>query len=224
MASKKYSISWENDVPVSFEVNGVQHESLEDIPDETDRLKLEAMMDSSFDAEFDAQFAKMGADVKQNNETPIEKIILPIFSGVAALMLLIAGIASFNNVLKVNREESSPGRVVEMVTERSYVNEEDRVVQEFYYPVVQFVASDGKRRTVQMTEGSSSPAYEVGDEVVVLYEPDHPLDARVKSFGSSAGMWILPAITGTVGIGFLVAVLAVSKVMLSPDIFMAQSG
>ena len=215
MAKKKYSINWEDDAPVSFEVDGVQYESLDDIPDEKDRLKLEAMMDSASDAELDAAFEKMGQEVPKTDDTPIEKIILPIFSGVAVLMLLIAGIASVNNILKVNREESSPGRVIEVVMERSYVNQEDRVVEEFYYPVVQFVASDGKRRSVKMSEGSSSPSYEVGDDVVVLYEPDRPLDARIKSFGSSALMWILPAITGTLGIGFLVAVLAVMRVMSS---------
>ena len=217
MARKKYSINWEDDAPVSFEVDSVQYESLEDVPDEADRLKLEAMMDSASDAEFDAEFEKMGKEAQQTHDTPIEKIILPIFSGVAVLMLLIAGIASVNNILKINREESAPGRVVDMISERSYINEEDRVVQEFYYPVVQFVANDGKRRSVQMTEGSSSPSHEVGDEVVVLYEPDHPLDARIKSFSSSAGMWILPVITGIVGIGFLAAVLAVRKVMSSSE-------
>lgn len=217
MARKKYSINWEDDVAVSFEVNGVQYESLDDVPDETDRIKLEAMMDSTFDAEFDARFEKMGTQAQQTDGTPIEKIILPIFSGIAALMVLIAGVASVNNIVKINREEDAAGRVVEMILDRSYINQEDRVVQEIYHPVVQFVASDGKRRSVKMAEGSSSPSHEVGDEVIVLYEPEHPLDARIKSFSSSAGMWILPAITGTVGIGFLVAVLAVTKVMSSSD-------
>lgn len=217
MARKKYSINWEDDVPVSFEVNGMQFESLDDVPDEKDRLKLEAMMDSASDAEFDAEFEKMGAQIQPADGMPIEKIILPIFSGIAALMLLIAGIASVNNILKINREESAPGRVVEMVSERSYINKEDRVVQEFYYPVVQFVANDGKRRNVKMSEGSSLPSHEVGDEVVVLYEPEHPLDARIKSLSSSAGMWILPAITGILGIGFLVAVFAVMKVISSSE-------
>ncbi len=217
MAKTKYSINWEDDQAVSFEVNGLQYENLDYVPDEKDRLKLEAMLNSAEDAEFDAAFEKMGMDVPETNGTPIEKIILPIFTGVAVVMLLIAGIASFNNILKVNREESSPGRVIEVVKERSYVNQEDRVVEEFYYPVVQFVASDGKRRSVQMSEGSSSPSYEAGDEVVVLYEPEHPLDARIKSLASSAGMWILPAITGILGMGFLVAVLAVMRVMSSTE-------
>jgi len=87
------------------------------------------------------------------------------------------------------------------------------VVEEYYYPVVEFMASDGRRRNIQMSEGSSPPSYEVGDEVVVLYEPDHPIEARIKSLSSTIGMWILPGITGIIGIGFLVAVLVVVKVM-----------
>lgn len=211
--TQKYSINWEDDEPVSFEVNGIQYENLDEVPDEEDRQRLEAMMNSAEDAEFDAEFEKAWKEAKQNQGTPIEKIILPIFTGVAILMLLIAALSSISNIRKIDREESAPGRVVDVRMERSYVNQEDRVVEEFYYPVVQYVASDGKRREVKMSEGSSSPEYEVGDEVVVLYEPDHPIDARIKSLGSTALMWILPGITGILGIGFLIAVLAVVKVM-----------
>lgn len=218
MAKKKYSINWEDDTAVSFEVNGVEYESLDDVPDEDDRLKLEAMMDSDEDAEFDAEFSKMGTDTQQTNETPIENIILPIFTGIAVLMLLIAGIASFKNIAKINREESAIGRVVDMTKQLEYSEEDrDRVIGEAYYPVVEFVAKDGKRRTVPLSEGSYPPAYEVGDEVTILYEPEHPLDARIKSFGSSALVWVLPGITGVVGIGFLVAVLAVRKLMLTEE-------
>jgi hypothetical protein len=214
MPKKKYSINWEDDLPVSFEVDGVQYESLEDVPDEKDRLKLEGMMDSSFDAEFDAEFAKMDKDIQQMNKLPFEKIILGVFTGVAVLMLLIAGIASVNNVLKIGREENAPGRVVDMVQRREYVNEQDRIVEEYYYPVVEYLSLDGKSHRVQMNEGSSSPSFEIGDKVVVLYQPEHPLDARVKSFGSSALMWILPGITGILGLAFLVAVLVVRKYIL----------
>lgn len=212
MAKKKYSINWENDEVVSFEVNGVQYENLDDIPDENDRLKLEAMMDSASDAEFDAEFAQAAKELEQMSKFPMEKVVLGVFTGVAILMLTIAGIATFNNIRKINHEESAPGRVVDVVMERSYVNEQDRVVEEFYYPVVQFTARDYTRRTVKMSEGSSSPSYEVGDGVVVLYDPGHPQDARIKGVGSSALMWILPSITGILGIGFLGAVIAVQWV------------
>jgi hypothetical protein len=53
----------------------------------------------------------------------------------------------------------------------------------------------------------------VGDEVTVLYDPEHPLEARIKSFGSSALLWVLPGITGILGVAFLGAVIAVQKLM-----------
>lgn len=216
MAKKKYSINWEDDVAVSFEVNGVEYTSLEDVPDEKDRLKLESMMDSADDAEFDAEFKKMDEDVQQTGNGSPEKIILSVFTGIAVLMLLIAGIASVNNILKINREESAPGIVVDM-TERLQYDEEDRdrVIGEAYFPVVEFTAKDGRRRQVQLSEGSFPAAYEVGEEVTVLYEPEHPLDARIKSGGSTALMWILPGITGILGLAFLGTVIAVQRFLFS---------
>jgi len=223
MARKKYSINWENDEPVSFEVDGVSYESLDQVPDEMDREKLSAMLDGSLDQQlekefkdFDKEFEKDWQEQKKTSASA-EKIILGAFTGVAVLMLLIAFVSSASAILKMNSEESAPGRVVEIIARREYVNEQDRVVEEYYYPVVEYVSSDGRFHSVQMTEGSSSPSHEVGDEVTVLYNPDRPLEARIKSFGSSALMWILPGITGILGLGFLGAVLAVRRLMPSAE-------
>ena len=217
--AKKYSINWENDEPVSFEVDGVSYERLEDVPDEADRSKLQAMMNASLEEdfekeweEFDREFKKDWEANKKTSAKP-EKLILGIFTGVAVVMLLIALISSASAVLKMKSEESASGRVVEIVQRREYVNQQDRVVQDYYFPVVEFVSKDGRRHSVQMTEGSSAPAHEVGDEVTVLYDPERPLDARIKSFGSSASMWILPGITGILGLAFLSAVFAIRKLM-----------
>jgi hypothetical protein len=67
-----------------------------------------------------------------------------------------------------------------------------------------------------LNEGSNPQSHEVGDEVMVLYGPENPNDARIKSFGSSALMWILPGITGIVGAAFLGAVFVVQKYLFSP--------
>ena len=223
MASKKYSINWENDEPVSFEVDGVSYESLDQIPDETDREKLSAMMDGSLDRQFEKEFKdfdkEFEKDWQEHKKTSAgaEKIILGVFTGVAILMLLIAFVSSASAILKMNSEESAPGRVVEIIERREYVNEQDRVVEEYYYPVVEYISRDGRSHSVQMTEGSSAPSHEVGDEVTVLYNPDRPLEARIKSFGSSALMWILPGITGVLGLGFLGAVMAVRRLMPSTE-------
>ena len=223
MASKKYSINWENDEPVSFEVDGVSYESLDQIPDETDREKLSAMMDGSLDRQFEKEFKdfdkEFEKDWQEHKKTSAgaEKIILGVFTGVAILMLLIAFVSSASAILKMNSEESAPGRVVEIIERREYVNEQDRVIEEYYYPVVEYISRDGRSHSVQMTEGSSAPSHEVGDEVTVLYNPDRPLEARIKSFGSSALMWILPGITGVLGLGFLGAVMAVRRLMPSTE-------
>lgn len=221
MANKKYSISWEDDIPASFEVNGVEYETLDDVPDEKDRRRLESMLletpsdDDVEDVDFnDEEFKQLRKDVERMSKVPVEKIVLWFFSGISMLMLLVAGISSYSALSKLNRELESPGRVVDMIERRQYVNEQDRIVEEFYYPVIDYVSSDGKRHVVQLSEGSNPASYEIGDEVTVLYEPEYPLDARIKSFESSALMWVLPAITGILGIAFLVAVLTVLKVML----------
>ena len=221
MANKKYSISWEDDIPASFEVIGVEYETLDDVPDEKDRRRLESMLletpsdDDVEDVDFnDEEFKQLRKDVERMSKVPVEKIVLWFFSGISALMLLVAGISSYSALSKLNRELESPGRVVDMIERRQYVNEQDRIVEEFYYPVIDYVSSDGKRHVVQLSEGSNPASYEIGDEVTVLYEPEYPLDARIKSFESSALMWVLPAITGILGIAFLVAVLTVLKVML----------
>ena len=220
LAKKKYSINWEDESPISFEVNGVEYETLDDVPDEADRRRLESMLEFSSegdveDVDFnDEEFKQLRKDVEQISKFPVEKVILWIFSGVAGIMLLVAGISSFNTIAKISREASAPGRVVDMIERRQYVNEQDRIVEEYYYPVVEYVSSDGKRHTVQLSEGSNPASYEIGDEVTVLYDPEHPLDARIKSFESSALMWVLPGITGVLGGAFLVAVLVVWKVML----------
>jgi hypothetical protein len=220
---KKYSINWQNDEPVSYEVDGVAYESLDQIPDEGDRAKLEAMMNASMDQEFEKEVAEFDRDFKKEfdaqkkTSVQAEKLILGIFSGVAVLMLLIAFGSAVSAILKMSKEENAPGRVVEIVKRREYVNEQDRVYQDYYFPVVEFVSADGRRHSVQMSEGSSSPSQEVGDEITVLYNPERPLDARVKSFRSSALMWVLPGITGILGLAFLGAVLVVRRFMPSSE-------
>lgn len=57
MPRKKYSINWENDEPVSFEVDAILYESLDQIPGEADRSKLETMMNASVEDEFEKEGA-----------------------------------------------------------------------------------------------------------------------------------------------------------------------
>ncbi|HEY3311018.1 MAG TPA: DUF3592 domain-containing protein [Anaerolineales bacterium] len=206
---KKYSVNWENGEAVSFEVDGVLYESLDQIPNPADMKKLLAMVNAAEDQEF--------FDGPNTGEAkpsfPVEKIILMVFTGVAILMLLIAFFSSASAISTILKQRSAPGRVVDVVAKRQYINEQDRIIEEYYYPVVDFTAGDGHRRSVQMSVGSNTQEYEKGEAVTVLYDPAHPLDAQINDLGTSMLRWILPGITGILGIAFLGAVLVVRKFM-----------
>ena len=210
MSKKKYSIHWESDKAAAFEIDGVVYKSLDEIPNARDLHKIMAMMNAAEDADFD----EPSENGKTSPAIQPEKIILGIFTGVAILMLLIAAIATGSNITRLSKEKSAPGRVVDVVVRREYVNEQDHIIQEYYFPVVDFSTEDGHRRSVQMETGSSSPEYEKGNEVIVRYDPSHPLQARISSAGSAALMWILPGITGILGLVFMGAVVLVQKVSL----------
>jgi len=216
MAKKKYSINWENDEPSSFDIDGVTYNSLDDIPNEKDRNKLAAMVDdfANDDAENVKFDEKEFEELQKAADDPtMERWVLGGFTSIAVVMILVAVIASFLNIQKIAKEESAQGRVVDVVVRREVVDQQNRIVRDFYFPVVEFVAIDGHKRTAQLSEGTDSPYYEKGDEVTVRYDPDHPLDARIKSTGSNMLMWILPGITGILGIAFAGAVFVVKKVM-----------
>ncbi len=216
MPKKKYSINWENDEAQSFEVNGVTYESLDDVPDWKDRDKLAAMLHASSEEDFEeVKFdEKEFEELRKAAENPgMERWVLGGFTAIAVIMLLVTIVSIFSNIQKILKEESVPGMVVDVVKRRELVNEENDIVHDFYYPVIEFVPSDGHKRSLQVNEGSDSPFYEKGDEITVLYDPEHPLDARIKSAGSNALMWVLPSITGILGIAFAGAVLVVKKVM-----------
>ena len=215
MPKKKYSINWENDEAQSFEVNGVTYESLDDVPDWKDRDKLAAMLHASSDDDEEVKFdEKEFEELRKAADDPtMERWVLGGFSAVAVIMLLVTIVSIFSNIQKILKEESVPGMVVDVVKRRELVNEENDIVRDFYYPVIEFVPSDGHKRSLQVNEGSDSPFYERGDEITVLYDPEHPLDARIKSASSNALMWVLPSITGILGIAFAGAVLVVKKVM-----------
>ncbi len=216
MPKKKYSINWENDEAQSFEVNGVTYESLDDVPDWKDRDKLAAMLHASSEEDFEeVKFdEKEFEELRKAAENPsMERWVLGGFTAIAVIMLLVTIVSIFSNIQKILKEESVPGIVVDVVKRRELINEENDIVRDFYYPVIEFVPSDGHKRSLQVNEGSDSPFYEKGDEITVLYDPEHPLDARIKSASSNALMWVLPSITGILGIAFAGAVLVVKKVM-----------
>jgi len=184
--SKKYSVNWQDGKVVSVEVNGKQYKSPDEVPDPEDQLELELLMSKAGDVEF-AEPAK----------DPLTKIILSLFLGIGVLMLAISAIAAVFTVRYFSREVSARGNVVDFVVRT------DSDGQEYYYPVVEFALPDGSMQRVPLSVGNWPPAYVKGEAVMVLYDQEQPLKARIQSFSGAFDKWILTMIPGFLGIVFV---------------------
>jgi hypothetical protein len=158
----------------------------------------------SFSREFEADLREL-----RKNATQGTKLILFIFLGVASIVLTVAAFSTLH-VLRIQaREEEAPGRVVDLVVRTRRDSTTQETVQ-VAYPVVEFAVPGQHPQTAQMAEGSSPPAYAIGDEVTVVYDAQQPGRARIKSLSSTLLRWLVPAISAVVGTAFvLAAILAV---------------
>jgi len=219
--SKKYSVNYEDDRLVSVEVDGVLYDDPEQIPDPQDRDKILQLMagsseddfddffDEDFDRNFEAEFQEL-----ERQSARFPTLIVGVFLAIAVIMLAIAAISGYFNFRRLSREKSASGQVVNLVVRRSQ-SDSNQESQEYYYPVIEYILPDGSRQHVQLSEGSWPPSYSVGEPVTVLYDPGHPQDARIQSLSSTLLMWIVPGVTGLVGIAFLIAMVVVFK--MRPD-------
>jgi Ca2+/Na+ antiporter len=214
--AKKYSVNVDdNDEVVSVEVDGVVYKHPDDIPDPEDRARILSLMDQSSDDDFDPEFEKAFENFdeefremeSQSAKFPV--LIVAIFLIVAGITLTISTISAINSSRTVAREQKAPGEVVDLTVRKSqggYDSEGTyQAPQDYYYPIVAFSLPDGTIKTVQLSEGSWPPAYEKGEQVTILYDPAKPINARIQSTTSDILLWLLPGITGVIGVGFLIA-------------------
>lgn len=218
--AKKYSVQMEGEEIVSVEVDGVAYTDPEDIPDKHDRKKIKNLIAAQADAEdgsvddadlgLDREFAAEIQEMEKQSAI-FPKLLAGIFGAIAAISLAVAGFSAYSAAQTVSREVPAPGEVIELV-DRLSRDSETGVVTIYSYPVVAFTPSGQAQRTVQMSEGSSPPEYEPGDQVTVLYDPAQPRSARIKSFSSDLLLWLLPGITLVVGAAFGAVTFVVIKV------------
>lgn len=198
--AKKYAVHVEDGEVISVEVDGKKYPGPEQIADPRDRAKIERMIDGALADDEDFAPAEPAGATTGGDPT---KIILGVFLGVAALMLLITAIAGFFAAQRMGREQQAQGTVVEMV------RRSDSESGAYYYPVVAYLVQGKGILTVELPTGSYPPAYEVGEVLSLRYDPRQPGDVRVQSPLGFLDLWILPLITGFLGVAFLGAVLMV---------------
>jgi hypothetical protein len=197
---KKYSINVEDGKLVSVEVDGVEYLNADDIPGEDDRQVVQWLVMGTPDivaGEADE------ADGPSKAFAALPSVVLWIFGGVAALMLVITLVAAISTSRALSREVSAPGRVVDLIP----VAGSDGGI--LYRPVIDFTGVDNERYIVPAGSASRPPAYDVGEPVEIRYDPADPETARVASFWGNVGQYTLALITGVLAIAFLGATVLV---------------
>lgn len=225
---KKISVTMDGDEVSSIEIDGRKYTSPDEIVNAEDRKKVERMIANAEEAEDEAdtdvdadadfenffseeekeQFRQMDRDAKK-----FPPLIAGIFGLVSAITLIIAIISGIGAYRQQSAELSAQGMVVDTVVRTSTDSETgDRT--DYSHPVVSFDAANGRHYEIELAEGSYPPEYLEGDSVTILYNPERPQQARIKSTSSTMLLWLLPAITGTVGLAFLGAAVMVYKMLM----------
>ncbi len=110
----------------------------------------------------------------------LSKIFIIVIGGLT-LMLFIYVLGRSMNFLRSCVQ--TKGKVKDIVISRSQNN--------LYTPVIEFTGPSKKHFSFSPNSSSTSPGYEIGEEVTVIYDPEFPEDAKIKSFFE---LWMVPII------------------------------
>jgi hypothetical protein len=213
--SKSYKVNWKDGEVTSVVISGVRYRTLDQIPDAADRTAVLKLIEQREDEEFDKAFSDKEfvaeSQASQGQAALIPRIIVAVFLAVSVIMLGIAAVSATGAWRGLSREASAPASVVDF---ESYL---DSSGQRFYRPIVEYVMPDGAVQRAGLSESSTTPGYEIGQEIAILYDSEQPSHARMDSRESALLMWIVPIITGFIGVVFLGATL-LAVWLLKPEL------
>ncbi|HHT8996859.1 TPA: DUF3592 domain-containing protein [Burkholderia cenocepacia] len=95
---------------------------------------------------------------------PGKDALLALMIGV--VLFVLAGVLAITAGREPGNLVRAPGTVVRIV--------QDSDAMHAYRPIVAYLANDGQRREVAGNTASTVPAYDIGENVDVLLDPDHP--------------------------------------------------
>ncbi len=85
---------------------------------------------------------------------------------IGVVLFVLAGVLAVTAGRELGHLVRAPGTVVRIV--------QDSDAMRAYRPIVAYLANDGQRREVAGNTASTVPAYDIGENVDVLLDPDHP--------------------------------------------------
>ncbi len=107
---------------------------------------------------------------------------LLVFVGLCCLPIVVGLLLLWTTAAFVKSAARTTGTVTEIELTRSNVR------HYVYFPTITFADTDGKMHEFKVTWGSSEYAYEVGDTVPILFDPQDP-----SSFRIDKGLWTWPS-------------------------------
>lgn len=126
----------------------------------------------------------------------VVRLVFGIFA-VVGLGLLIGGLFSFQHTRHfLQSAVPAPGVVIENVWRETNTNSG---TSGSFYPRIHFRTADGQEISFITNTGASPPSHRVNEPVTILYDPQEPHNASIKSF---TDLWLLPTILGGLGIVF----------------------
>lgn len=113
-----------------------------------------------------------------------------------ALFVLAMGVFSLKDDINFKSKAVLIDAVVTGMKNESQVNSRDNTVRTGKAPIVSYTSLDGKRYTCETDSYSTPPAYYIGQNVKVYYDPAHPDYARMgNSIGKSISLTVIGAIS-----------------------------
>lgn len=103
------------------------------------------------------------------------------------------------------------GMVVDVVSRVANTNSGNRT---FYYPVVEFRTATGELIRFESTLGGNPPAFQTGEQVEVLYDPQAPQSALINTWENWLPVYIFLGAGGVmIGLGGLMTFDLVLKLL-----------
>ena len=126
------------------------------------------------------------------------KLVKLIFFGFGNIWIAFGVFFFIDAKLFSSESYSATGTVVELKKVRRLSNSTSRSTSHVttYYPVVRYQTKNGKNVTFTSSSGSYPSPYKRGDRVTILYDPENPKKARIKSFRS---LWLAPILCFGIG-------------------------
>ncbi len=114
------------------------------------------------------------------------KLFSIIFGGVGLILLAVGAYLYFREAAFLGRAQQATGRVTDLY----YSSDSDGGGS--YCPSVEFTTRAGQTVSYDSNVCSDPPAYQVGQQVRILYDPQHPQDAQLTGlWGQYAAVIIL---------------------------------